>query len=923
MPDEHWENLQHLFHAALALAPHERAAYLQEACDGNLSLRRAVESLLKSHEEADNFVDTPAYQAVAEMVLDGEDLKSGETVGHYRILSLLGEGGMGTVYLAEDMKLRRKVSLKFLSANFTQDYERLRRFEQEARAISSLNHPNTLTIHEISETDGRCFIATEFIEGQTLRERMRSGLDIDDALDIAVQVASALVAAHRVNIVHRDIKPENVMIRSDDGLVKVLDFGLAKLSVPRAVATGSIDGEADTRVRVRTQSGVVMGTVAYMSPEQARGASVDERADIWSLGVVLYEMVAGCTPFVAGTSNEILSAILSKEPPPPLARYSHLVPERLEEIVEKTLTKNRDERYQTSKDLLIDLKRLKQSLELKAGIERSTSSQRFGSYSLGRELNVAKNLTAQSKTPNTRPASSAEYIINQVKSHKRGVMLTFAVLLAALVTGAIFYGWRLKHTGAAAQPEIKSLAVLPLKSLGAGENYPGVGIADAVIRRISQTGQLTVRPTSAVLKYLKEDTDSLTAARQLNADAVLEGTVQRAGDRLRVSVNLLRSSDGASLWADNFDMTASDIFVIEDKVAQQVATRLQLHLDSTQQAALNRSYPTSPDAYESYIKGIFSLDERGYGKEAMPQMETTIDFLKKALEVDPKYALAHAQLAFAYVWTALFIEPADPKWADLSREEIKRSQELGPQLAETHLANAMLLWSAYEGYQNDAAIRELLWAKQLNPNSGHGELAALYGHIGLEDQASRELQRALEVDPTSQSLKDLKIILPYLRGDADAWFAERRKSVSGFSYVEPWYYLRKGLLDEAQKAIDERLPKAPDDAYDFFVRQALLFALKGDFREAEARVPGIIAKIQHSDQSRHHSTYDAACIYALAGKSDEAVKWLKETAATGFPNYPLFERDHYLDRIRQAPEFVQFMAEEKARWEKYRQEFGG
>ncbi len=239
MREPHWENLQQIFHAAIALAPHERADYLNEACDGDLSLRRAIESLLKAHEETGNFADAPAYQAAAEMLLDDEDLKSGQTISHYRILSLLGEGGMGSVYLADDTKLHRKVSLKFLSANFTQDHERLRRFEQEARAISALNHPNTLTIYEISETDNRCFIATEFIEGQTLRGRLQSGLDIDEALDIAVQIASALVAAHRVNIVHRDIKPENIMIRRDDGLVKVLDFGLAKVSVPRAVATGS------------------------------------------------------------------------------------------------------------------------------------------------------------------------------------------------------------------------------------------------------------------------------------------------------------------------------------------------------------------------------------------------------------------------------------------------------------------------------------------------------------------------------------------------------------------------------------------------------------------------------------------------------------------------------------------------------------
>jgi serine/threonine protein kinase/TolB-like protein len=920
MPDEYWENLKAIFHAALALSPQERATYLDQACNGSLPLRERVESLLKSHEETANFVDTPAYQAAAEMFLEGMELRSGQTVAHYRIVSLLGEGGMGKVYLAEDTKLQRRVSLKFLSTNFTQDHERLRRFEQEARATSALNHPNILTIHEISEFDGLRFIATEFIEGQTLRERLRSGLHIDDALDIAIQMTSAAVAAHRVNIVHRDIKPENVMIRRDDGLVKVLDFGLAKVIQP--IPSGA-NSEFATQLIANTSPGVIMGTVAYMSPEQARGNNVDERTDIWSLGVVLYEMVAGCSPFIAATSNEIIAAILSKEPLPPLARYRDLVPERLEEIVEKAVTKNRDGRYQTSKDLLIDLKRLKQSLELKASIEPTSSSEgiineqsKTGPGALSTNPDEVNNVTAGAVQKHFGP----DYIVNQVKRHMRGVAATLATLLLLCVIGTLIYGWLLKHPTASAQPRIKSLAVLPLKSFDTGENYLGLGIADAIIRRTSQAGELSVRPTSAVLKYLKENTDSLEAARQLNADAVLEGSTQRTGDRLRVSVNLLRASDGASLWTDSFDIPSTDIFAVEDKVAERVATRLALHLDSTQQAALKSRYPTNPIAYEFYLKGIFDLDERGYGDDGKPQMEATIDFFKKAIEADPNYALAHAQLAFAYVWTALFIEPVDPKWADLARAEIKRSQELGPDLAETHLAHSMLLWSAYEGYQNDASIRELQLAKQLNPNSSHGELAAMYGHIGLEDLASRELQRALEIDPTSQSLKELTRILPYLRADADGWFVEAQKNGSGFAHVAPWYYLRKHMLDDAQKSIDERLPKG--SAYpDFLMQQALFFAVKGNFREAETRVPGILGRIQFNDQSRHHSTYDAACIYALGGKSDEAVKWLKETAATGFPNYPLFERDPYLDRIRQAPEFIQFMADSKTRWEASKKEF--
>src|SRR3984893_17325333 len=445
MPEQHGENLKEIFHAAVELAPNERAVYLERSCSGNDSLRRAVESLIKSHEETGNFVDTPAYQAAADLLLDGVELKAGKSIAHYRIVQLLGEGGMGKVYLAEDTRLHRRVSLKFLSTNFTQDHERLRRFEQEARAASALNHPNILTIHEISETEGQRFIATEFIEGQTLRERVRSSMDIDDALDVSIQVASALVAAHRVNIVHRDIKPENIMIRHDDGLVKVLDFGLAKMSVAQAAEIGTIDKEAETKIRASTAPGVVMGTVAYMSPEQARGDTVDARTDIWSLGVVLYEMIAGSSPFVAATSNEIISGILSKEPPPPLARYSRVVPERLEEIVEKALAKNRNERYQTSKDLLIDLKRLKQSLELKAGMERTASSEKLGVPTSDRDVNITKNVASEAAA-RTQPGWSAEYIVNQLKSHKRGAIAIAALLLLAFATGVSIYAWRLKHT---------------------------------------------------------------------------------------------------------------------------------------------------------------------------------------------------------------------------------------------------------------------------------------------------------------------------------------------------------------------------------------------------------------------------------------------------------------------------------------------
>ena len=482
MSDPRWENLKEIFHSALALPPQERATYLDQASNGNLALRQAVESLLRSHEETDHFVDTPAYQAAAEMLVDDTGFKANQIVGHYRIVSLLGEGGMGRVYLAEDTKLQRRVALKFLSRKFTQDEERLRRFEQEARAASALNHPNILTIHEISEADGHRFIATEFIEGATLRERLQTEIPVHNALEIAEQIASALVAAHRVNIVHRDIKPENVMIRREDGLVKVLDFGLAKMSeTPPDPMRPSVNAAVTTPFK--TGSGVLMGTVAYMSPEQARGDVVDARTDIWSLGVVLFEMIAGTSPFVAATSNEIISAILSKLPVPQLSRYAHDPPARLEEIVAKALAKDSNQRYQTSKDLLIDLKRAKHSLLTEAGIARNKSTDNAISSA---KLTEPVNTT-------TRPASIAEYMANQVKAHKRGAIALVAIVLFGVVSGVaatISLGWY----KLASSHRLNSRSIAPAATMK--------------IKRVTSDGQTTFAAISPDGKYLVHVSDN-------------------------------------------------------------------------------------------------------------------------------------------------------------------------------------------------------------------------------------------------------------------------------------------------------------------------------------------------------------------------------------------------------------------------------
>jgi TolB-like protein len=886
-------------------------------------------------------------------------LAAGTRLGRYEIRSKIGAGGMGEVYLAEDTQLGRRVAIKLLPPETISDEHAQKRLVREARAAATLDHPNICSVYEVGEADGRSFIAMQYLEGETLDARIKGKpLELKESLNIAAQVADALAEAHTHGIIHRDIKPGNIMITSR-GQAKVMDFGLAR------VIAGAVEGEAETQ-SLLTTPGTIIGTMPYMSPEQVRGEVLDGRSDIFSFGVVLYEMLSGRQPFANASMAATISAILNEEPPP-LLRYAPDVPEELQRIARKCLEKDRSLRYQQAAEVQIDLQRLKRdsesahvALSAKPEAKTETDAPPAGNKAVyaflelfalaftfegagamlrgeslwriaGAWLVAVIFFVAGIQWPKIRLLLAARFgskrdrtaldRIAKAPRNRTGFRFTpqnlivpAAAVVLAFLLAAYFY---FPRAPAQRSPEIKSLAVLPLKSLDAGENYLGLGIADAVIRRINQTGQLVVRPTSAVRRYLTEDTDALTAARQLNADAVLEGSVQRAADRLRVSVNLLRTSDGASLWTDKFDMGMSDIFTIQDTVAQQVASRLQLQLDASQHARLAKRYTSNPIAYEYYSKGIYAFDQRvSLGKL---QMEATINFFKQAIEADPNFGLGHAQLAYAYATMAVFIDPTEPVWAERAKEEINRAQTLDPQLAETHLARNMLLYSVYEGYQGEAAVRELLLAQQLNPNVGHGELAYLYLHLGLEDLGARELQRASEIDPTSEFAKAMTLLMYEVGCKYDEYAAHR--DLYHDDDMEVVYLMGTGRLDEAQKAIEKWSAKNPDDVV-LPDRKAVLSALKGDFRAAEAAIPAILGRHPVKDPFYHHAAYDIARIYALEGKSDEAVKWLREAAATGLPCYPLFERDAYLSRIRQAPEFISFMAEMKAQNERYRREFG-
>src|SRR6266581_9375986 len=364
------QTIEEIFRAALDQEPDQIGAFLGTACEGDELLRRKVEALLASRQRAGSFIETSAVGLATRILQNGQaDLLVGRTIGHYKLSEPIGTGGMGDVYLATDMTAGRKAALKLLPERFTGDAERLKRFQQEARAVVGLNHPNILTIYEIGEDHSTHYIASELIEGETLRQRlMRGRMELDEAIDVAIQVASALAAAHQTGIVHRDIKPGNIMLRPD-GYVKVLDFGIAKLAEQEVPVTIPTD---EALLLVETNLGSILGTVRYMSPEQAYGAPVDKRTDVWSLGVVLYEMVTGHAPFTGDTPGEVMASILGTEPPP-LTSYVAHTPAELEQIVSKALYKEREERYQSAHELLEALQDLRRSMEFKAELKRSTA----------------------------------------------------------------------------------------------------------------------------------------------------------------------------------------------------------------------------------------------------------------------------------------------------------------------------------------------------------------------------------------------------------------------------------------------------------------------------------------------------------------------------------------------------------------------
>ncbi len=669
-----------------------------------------------------------------------------EKVSHYRILEKLGAGGMGEVYLAEDMKLGRKIAIKILSEEFTTNRDRLHRFEQEASAASNLNHPNILTIHEMGVDDGRHYIATEYIDGVTLRRKMAaSQLETPEILDIAVQVASALEEAHAAGIVHRDIKPDNIMVRRN-GYVKVLDFGLAKLT--ESIDRSPSDGEAQTRVLVHTDAGVVMGTSHYMSPEQARGKPVDARSDIWSLGVVIYEMIAGRTPFEGETSTDVIVAITQKEPPP-LARFAPNVPAELDWIVMKALRKDRDERYQTIKELITDLRRLRQRLDFQSELERSAAPVSFTQSKIsdfpGGPPTIAQQAVQTSEKTITH-VSSAEYIATGIKRHKLAAVLIALVVIFASASAFYLYK-RNSH------PLTERDTVLLTDFVNTtGEPVFDGTLKQALAVNLGQTPFLNLFPEDRVRETLRfmgrspDDRITRDVGREIcerqGIKAMLTGSIASLGSHYVITLEAVNPRSGDPIAREQIEAESKEkVLSSLSTAALNLRKELGESLSSMKKYDVNIEQATtsSLEALKAYA---MANDERAKGKA-----REALTFYKRAVELDPNFAMAYARIGVHYV---------NEEQLETAKEYVQKAYDLRDRVSERERLYIEEKYYAYITGEIDQTIETLKTWARLYPNDfiPHNNLSLNYQLIGRHEDALQEALEAVRLSPNNISAHD-------------------------------------------------------------------------------------------------------------------------------------------------------------------------
>jgi eukaryotic-like serine/threonine-protein kinase len=779
----------------------------------------------------------------------------GQTISHYTIVGELGRGGMGVVYKAEDTRLRRSVALKFLPDDLSRDHDAVERFQREARAASSLNHPHICAVHDIGEHGGRHFIVMELLEGTPLDERVAGGpLPIDRVVEWGVQIADALAAAHAKGIVHRDIKPANVFI-TERGQAKLLDFGLAK------PVDGAESAPNVTTMAPLTNAGAVMGTVAYMSPEQVRGETLDARTDLFSLGAVLYEMATARRPFSGQTSGSVHAAILT-QPPLAAARINPALPARLEAIIDKALEKDPKLRYQTAADLRTDLERVK------------------------RDIDSARAVAETGFRHQRAPVAASRRI---------AVFSAIVAALALVAAGAWFTAFR--GPGEA----IDSVAVLPFMNVAGDPDaeYLSDGITESLINKLSQLRTLRVSARSAVFRYKGKDADPRTVGRDLGVRAILSGRLLQRDSRVIVRTELIDVSNGAQLWGQEYSRAAADVFVLQEDLAAEISERLRLRLTKEEQQQLTKRYTEDAAAYELYLRGRYHWNKRN-----IEDLLKAIEYFNQAIARDPGYALAYTGLADAYNLASFFNAFPPREVMPRATAAASKALELDEHLAEAHISLAYASFTYDWDYA--AATRHFERARALNPSAF--EKAAFYPFYLTVGRRSAEAIRVasdqLARDPLSAALSHNRAVQLVLAKQYDAAIEECRRTIQldpnfAVAYeVMAASYGGKGMHREALPLIENATRLSPNNAISLANKGAVLAKL-GQNRDARR----VLEQLTTLARQRYIPALAFAVVYVGLDEKDQAFAWLDKAYDERANRLAYLSVEPTWDRLRSDPRF--------------------
>jgi len=910
MTSEQWQRVKEVFEAAFESGPAVRTAFLAQACAGDDELRREVESLLAAHDADSGFMNNPVGRL---LVSPEPSLTTGQHFGPYEDISLLGEGGMGQVYLAVDTRLGRKVALKLLPSAFMHDADRTRRFEQEARAASALNHPNIVTIHEIGQSDSLHFIATEFIDGETLREHMsNSRMTVDEVLDVATQIAAALQAAHEAGIIHRDIKPENIMLRRD-GFVKVLDFGLAKLvqgngdnetsnSESRSLP---IDRSLRSTVTHCSSPGTLIGTVAYMSPEQARGQEVDRQTDIWSLGVVIYEMIAGRPPFDGATVSQVIGSILEVTPQT-LSPDPH-VPIELDRIVTKALSKEQSERYQNASEIVLDLKNLKEELTVESRLKQFRSVDDDGSE-------ITQNGVFGLSTVRVRPAStiprltrqtiSVEYFVGEIRRHRVSAFISLFILLASAI-GLTYY---LMNRNPAELGGKKTIAVLPLKPIGAiaRDDIYEVGIADALISRLTSMKGIVVRHLGATREYRDLAQDPIAAGKEQQVDYILASSYQLFDGKIRVTAHLFNIANGHIERTFQIERDLSDTFAMQDAIATEIGNKLVVQFDTTASHLTTERGTTNEEAYRLYLHGMYLASKRN-----LADAVEAVKALEQAVSLDPNYAQAWAGLAYAHRTVSIYTTSVSTyETYQKSIAAINKALALDPNLSEAHSAlceNKYLFEWDFEG-----AERECKLAIELNPNSSqaHEIFSRYLMGRGRHEEAIAEIKTAIDLEPTSRFFqRNYGRALFYARRYSEAATQFKRVLAMDENFLGTYSWLTATLAFQGNES----------EAFEWFMK--LLSVRKADEKTVEvfrrsfqsSGWHGVLKEWLKRFELIGGNNFDGAAYNALLGNKDRAFEYLETLYQRREYSMTYVQVDPRLDSLHNDPRFIELVRRVESR----------